>query len=66
LAQLEACRRIAAIHIVGPDNLIDGPVSDYVVHPALVSSLFQPDQTTIANVAPLPVPMVCDEPVLLE
>jgi nucleoside-diphosphate-sugar epimerase len=37
--------------IVRPDTLIEGEVTRYTVHPALVSSLFKPDRSRMANVA---------------
>jgi uncharacterized protein YbjT (DUF2867 family) len=36
---------------VRPDSLLDGPVTLYSLHDALVSSLFAPDSTNRANVA---------------
>ena len=36
---------------VRPDTLIEGDVSDYDAHEDLVSSLFRPDKTNMANVA---------------
>lgn len=36
---------------VRPDTLRDGELSDYVLHEGLVSSLFRPDSTNMANVA---------------
>jgi hypothetical protein len=36
---------------VRPDTLLEGDVSDYTLHENLVSSLFRPDSTTMANVA---------------
>jgi nucleoside-diphosphate-sugar epimerase len=36
---------------VRPDSLLEGPVSGYVVHHELVSSLARPDHTAMANVA---------------
>jgi uncharacterized protein YbjT (DUF2867 family) len=36
---------------VRPDTLVEGPVTDYSLHEALVSSLFRPDSTNMANVA---------------
>jgi uncharacterized protein YbjT (DUF2867 family) len=36
---------------VRPDTLLDGPVTDYLLHDGLVSSLFRPDSTNRANVA---------------
>jgi nucleoside-diphosphate-sugar epimerase len=37
--------------VVRPDTLVEGDVSEYSVHGALVSSLFRPDHTRMANVA---------------
>lgn len=37
--------------VVRPDSLLDGDVSEYTVHDELVSSLFHPDHTRMANVA---------------
>ncbi len=37
--------------VVRPDTLVDGGVSDYALHENLVSSLFKPDRTNMANVA---------------
>jgi hypothetical protein len=37
--------------VVRPDSLLDGEVSEYTVHEGLVSSLFAPGQTRMANVA---------------
>jgi nucleoside-diphosphate-sugar epimerase len=37
--------------VVRPDTLQEGDVSEYRVHENLVSGLFQPDGTTMANVA---------------
>mgnify|MGYP001378756851 CR=1 FL=1 len=34
-----------------PDTLAEGGVSEYAMHEGLISSLFKPDQTTMANVA---------------
>ena len=36
---------------VRPDSLLEGDVSEYVLHQTLVSSLFRPDSTNMANVA---------------
>ena len=36
---------------VRPDTLLEGDVSAYTLHESLVSSLFRPDSTNIANVA---------------
>jgi hypothetical protein len=37
--------------VVRPDTLLDGDVSEYTLHEGLVSSLFAPDSTNMANVA---------------
>jgi len=37
--------------VVRPDTLLEGDVSEYTVHEGLVSSLFAPGQTNMANVA---------------
>ena len=37
--------------VVRPDTLVDGGVSQYALHEHLVSSLFKPDKTNMANVA---------------
>jgi hypothetical protein len=37
--------------VVRPDTLVEGDVSDYAVHETLVSSLFKPASTRMANVA---------------
>jgi uncharacterized protein YbjT (DUF2867 family) len=37
--------------VVRPDTLLEGDVSEYTVHEGLVSSLFAPGQTNLANVA---------------
>jgi nucleoside-diphosphate-sugar epimerase len=36
---------------IRPDTLIDGDISEYAMHEGLVSSLFRPDGTNMANVA---------------
>ena len=36
---------------VRPDTLLEGDVSEYTLHEGLVSSLFAPDSTNMANVA---------------
>jgi nucleoside-diphosphate-sugar epimerase len=36
--------------VVRPDTLIEGGISPYSLHDGLVSSLFKPDRTTMANV----------------
>jgi nucleoside-diphosphate-sugar epimerase len=37
--------------VVRPDTLLEGGVSEYTVHEGLVSGLFAPDETSMANVA---------------
>jgi nucleoside-diphosphate-sugar epimerase len=37
--------------VVRPDTLLEGGVSEYTLHAGLVSSLFAPDSTNMANVA---------------
>jgi len=37
--------------VVRPDTLLEGGVSEYALHEGLVSSLFAPDSTNMANVA---------------
>ena len=37
--------------VVRPDTLLEGDVSEYTLHEGLVSSLFAPDSTNMANVA---------------
>ena len=37
--------------VVRPDTLLEGEVSQYTLHKGLVSSLFTPDSTSMANVA---------------
>ncbi len=37
--------------VVRPDSLLEGDVSEYALHQTLVSSLFRPDSTNMANVA---------------
>jgi hypothetical protein len=37
--------------VVRPDTLLEGDVSEYTLHEGLVSSLFAPDGTNMANVA---------------
>jgi nucleoside-diphosphate-sugar epimerase len=37
--------------VVRPDTLLEGDVSEYTLHEHLVSSLFRPDSTNMANVA---------------
>jgi nucleoside-diphosphate-sugar epimerase len=51
------CREIGADNLfvqwvaVRPDTLLDGDVSEYALHEGLVSGLFKPDSTNMANVA---------------
>jgi nucleoside-diphosphate-sugar epimerase len=47
--------------VVRPDTLTDGEVSEYVVHDAIVASLFRPDHTRMANVAHFMAEMVTDD-----
>ncbi len=37
--------------VVRPDTLFDGDITDYHLHDELVSSIFRPDETNMANVA---------------
>lgn len=37
--------------VVRPDTLLESEISHYALHEALVSSLFKPDSTNMANVA---------------
>ena len=37
--------------VVRPDTLLEGDVCEYTLHENLVSSLFRPDSTNMANVA---------------
>ena len=37
--------------VVRPDTLLEGDISEYTLHEGLVSSLFAPDSTNMANVA---------------
>ena len=46
--------------IVRPDTLIEGEVTRYTVHPALVSSLFKPDRSRMANVAHFMCELACE------
>ena len=46
--------------IVRPDTLIEGEVTRYTVHPALVSSLFKPDRSRMANVAHFMCALACE------
>ena len=45
---------------VRPDTLLDGPVTEYCLHEALVSSLARPDSTNRANVAHFMCELVTD------
>ncbi len=45
---------------VRPDTLREGDVSAYDLHPTLVSSLFKPDSTNMANVAHFMCELVTD------
>ncbi len=45
---------------VRPDSLLEGDVSEYAVHEGLVSSLFRPDGTNMANVAHFMCELVTD------
>jgi nucleoside-diphosphate-sugar epimerase len=47
--------------VVRPDTLEEGNESEYVVHDAIVSSLFRPDHTRMANVAHLVCELVTDD-----
>jgi nucleoside-diphosphate-sugar epimerase len=47
--------------VVRPDTLEEGDVSEYVVHEGIVSSLFRPDHTRMANVAHLMCELVTDD-----
>jgi len=46
--------------IVRPDTLIEGEVTRYTVHPALVSSLFKPDRSRMSNVAHFMCELACE------
>ncbi len=46
--------------IVRPDTLIEGEISRYAVHPGLVASLFQPDDSTMSNVAHFLCELACE------
>lgn len=46
---------------VRPDTLREGDVSRYALHESLVSSLFRPGSTNMANVAHFMCEVVCDE-----
>ena len=47
---------------VRPDTLIDGGVTEYALSGELVSSLFRPDKTNMANVAHFMCELATDEP----
>ena len=47
--------------VVRPDTLEEGDVGEYVVHEAIVSSLFRPDHTRMAHVAHLMCELVTDD-----
>lgn len=46
---------------VRPDTLSEGPVSDYRLHDQLVSSIFSPGATNMANVADFMCRLTCDD-----
>ncbi len=46
--------------VVRPDTLLEGDVSEYSVHEDIVSSLFRPDSTNMANVAHFMCELVTD------
>ena len=46
---------------VRPDTLVEGDVSEYVLHDGLVSSLARPDDTNMANVAHFMCQLVTDD-----
>lgn len=46
--------------VVRPDSLLEGAVTEYVLHDGLVSSLAKPDQTTRSNVAHFMCELVTD------
>ncbi len=46
--------------VVRPDTLLEGDVSEYALHEGLVSSLFAPDSTNMANVAHFMCELVTD------
>ena len=48
--------------VVRPDTLLDGDVTKYSVNGELVSSIFRPDKTNIANVAHFMCELTTDEP----
>ncbi len=47
--------------VVRPDTLEEGDVGEYVVHDAIVSSLFRPDHTRMAHVAHFMCELVTDD-----
>jgi nucleoside-diphosphate-sugar epimerase len=47
--------------VVRPDTLREGDISAYTLHEGLVSSLFRPGSTNMANVAHFMCHVVCDE-----
>ncbi len=47
--------------VVRPDTLEEGDVGEYVVHEAIVSSLFRPDHTRMAHVAHFMCELVTDD-----
>lgn len=47
--------------VVRPDTLEEGDVDEYVVHDAIVSSLFRPDHTRMAHVAHFMCELVTDD-----
>jgi uncharacterized protein YbjT (DUF2867 family) len=47
--------------VVRPDTLKEGDVGEYVVHEAIVSSLFRPDHTRMAHVAHFMCELVTDD-----
>ena len=57
MPRTSSCRRIGTDNpfvqwvVVRPDTLLEGDVSEYVLHEGLVSSLAKPDATNMANVA---------------
>ncbi len=46
--------------VVRPDTLIEGEVTRYTLHPALISSLFKPDNSRMANVAHFMCELACE------
>lgn len=45
---------------VRPDTLVEGDVSEYVVHEGIVATLAKPDDTAMSNVAHFMCELVCD------